>query len=141
MRNRYAVAPGLYATGRPGPHSAVLVTANYKFSFDHLRRALHGIDAWVLVLDTGGVNVWCAAGKGTFGTGELVRRIEAVGLERVVQHRHVIVPQLGAPGVAAHEVQRATRFRVHFGPVRASDIPAYLDAGLEATPEMRCASA
>src|SRR6266542_1216027 len=81
FRNRYAVEPGLYAVGRPGPRSEVLVTANYKLSFDHLRRALDGIDAWVLVLDTAGVNVWCAAGKGTFGTAELVRRIEAVALE------------------------------------------------------------
>lgn len=137
LRNRYAVEPGLYATGRPGPRSPVLVSANYKLSFDHLRRALHGVDAWIVVLDTRGVNVWCAAGKGTFGTSELVRRIEAVGLERVVRHRRVVVPQLGAPGVAAHEVQRATGFRVHFGPVRASDLPAYLDAGLEATPGMR----
>lgn len=137
FRNRYAVAPGLYAVGQPGPRSEVLVTANYKLSFDNLRRALHGIDAWVLVLDTRGVNVWCAAGKGTFGTEELVRRIDAVALERVVAHRRVIVPQLGAPGVSAHEVQGATRFRVHFGPVRASDIAAYLRAGLEATAEMR----
>jgi hypothetical protein len=135
-RDRHTVAPGLYATGRPTANAEVFVTANYKMSFDHLRRALDGIDAWILVLDTRGVNVWCAAGKGTFGTEELVRRIEAVGLARVVGHRRLIVPQLGAPGVSAHEVQRATRFRVHFGPVRASDLGGYL-AGLEATPEMR----
>jgi len=137
FRNRYAIEPRLYAVGRPGPRSEVLVTANYKLSFDLLRRALDGIDAWVLVLDTRGVNVWCAAGKGRFGTDELVRRIEVVALERVVGHRRVVVPQLGAPGVSAHEVQRATHFRVCFGPVRASDIAAYLRAGLEATAEMR----
>lgn len=136
-RDRYTVAPGLYASGRPGATAEVFVTANYKMSFDHLRRALDGIDAWILVLDTRGVNVWCAAGKGTFGTEELVRRIEAVGLARIVGHRRLIVPQLGAPGVSAHEVQRATRFRVHFGPVRASDIGGYLRARFEATPEMR----
>lgn len=137
FRNRYTVAPGLYAVGRPGASAEVLVTANYKLSFDHLRRALDGIDAWILVLDTGGVNVWCAAGKGTFGTEELARRIVAVGLERIVAHRRIVVPQLGASGVSAHEVQRVTRFRVHFGPVRASDLAGYLGAGLEATSEMR----
>ncbi len=136
-RNRYLVAPGLYAVGAPAPTSEVFVTANYKMSFDHLRVALDGIDAWILVLDTRGVNVWCAAGKGTFGTEELTRRIESVGLRRIVAHRRIIVPQLGAPGVSGHEVQRVTRFRVHFGPVRASDIAAYLRGGLEATSEMR----
>jgi len=73
-RMRYGVPPGLYAVGQPGPESPVLATANYKLTFDHLRCALAGIDAWILVLDTKGINVWCAAGKKTFGTDELVRR-------------------------------------------------------------------
>jgi hypothetical protein len=137
FRDRYAAAPGLYAVGRPGPDSDVLVTASYKLSLDHLRRALAAMDAWILVLDTAGVNVWCAAGKGTFGTAELVRRVESSGLRQVVSHRHLVVPQLGAPGVSAHEVQRATGFRVHYGPVRAADLPAYLAAGRRATAEMR----
>jgi acetyl-CoA decarbonylase/synthase complex subunit gamma len=115
----------------------VLVTASYGLSFDHVRRALAGRHAWILVLDTKGVNVWCAAGKGTFGTDELVRRIGVVRLGDVVAHRHLVVPQLGAPGVAAHEVQHATGFRVHYGPVRSADLPAYLDAGRRATDEMR----
>ncbi|MHB8867205.1 MAG: mercury methylation corrinoid protein HgcA [Thermoleophilia bacterium] len=136
-RSDYRVAPGLYAVGAPGLESPVLVTANYKLSFDALRSNLPGMDAWLLVLDTKGVNVWCAAGRGTFGTDELVRRIEAVGLMHVVSHRTVVVPQLGAPGVAAHEVRGRSGFRVAYGPVRAVDIPAFLHSGLRATPEMR----
>ena len=49
---RYSVAPGLYAVGAPDRESDVLVTANYKLSFDTLRRELKGFNAWVLVLDT-----------------------------------------------------------------------------------------
>jgi acetyl-CoA decarbonylase/synthase complex subunit gamma len=115
----------------------VLVGANYRLSFDHLRRALAGRDAWILVLDTNGINVWCAAGKGTFGSGELIARIAAVGLAGRVSHRTVVVPQLGATGIAAHEVSRASGFTVVFGPVRAADLPAFLDAGMAATPAMR----
>ena len=81
-RSRYAVAPGLYALGAPDPWSPVFVTANYKLSFDRLRTAAPGLNAWILVLDTRGINVWCAAGKGTFGTDEVVRRIEATGPEK-----------------------------------------------------------
>jgi hypothetical protein len=136
-RMSYAIAPGLYAVGRPGPDSPVLVSANYKLSFDVLRRAVEGLDAWILVLDSRGVNVWCAAGKGTFDTAELARRVESTGLARVVRHRRLVVPQLGAPSVAAHEVERLTDFGVVFGPVRAADIPAFVDAGYRATPEMR----
>ncbi len=137
FRMEYSVEPGLYAIGNPGEQSDVFVSANYKLSFDHLRRALEGMDAWILVIDTKGINVWCAAGKGTFGTEEIVRRIQATGVEKAVSHRRLIVPQLGAPGVSAAEVKRRTGFRVHFGPVTARDIPAYVAAGYTATPEMR----
>jgi hypothetical protein len=123
--------------GEPDKRSPVLVTANYKLTVDTVRRELAGLSVWLLVLDTKGVNVWCAAGKGTFGTAELVRRVEAVGLAEAVEHRNLVVPQLGATGVAAHEVKRSTGFSVRYGPVRARDIRAYLAAGMKATPEMR----
>ena len=67
-RMNYMVDPGLYAVGQPDETSPVLVTANYKMTFDRLREQLGGLNLWIVVLDTDGVNVWCAAGKGTFGT-------------------------------------------------------------------------
>lgn len=134
---RYSVEPGLYAIGEPNNESDVFVTANYKLSFDILRKSLKGLNAWILVLDTKSINVWCAAGKGTFGTDEIVRRINAVQLHKVVNHRKIIVPQLGAVGVNARAVQKQTDFRVYFGPVYARDIPAYIEAGCKKTPEMR----
>lgn len=135
-RNNHRVTPGLYILGQPTPEAPVFVTANYTLSFDALRAALKGIDGYILVLDTHGVNVWCAAGKGTFSTEEVVRQVKATRLHGVVKHRRLILPQLGAPGVAAHEVKRRTGFTVDYGPVRASDLPAYL-ATQQATPAMR----
>lgn len=137
FRMNYTVSPGLYAVGDPSPESDVFVTANYKLSFDILRRELEGMDAWVLVLDTKSINVWCAAGKGTFGTDELVQRISAAQLDKVVCHRRLILPQLGAVGVKASEVKARTGFQAAFGPVRASDIPAYVAAGYKKTEDMR----
>ncbi|MGK7346620.1 MAG: mercury methylation corrinoid protein HgcA [Candidatus Nitrospinota bacterium M3_3B_026] len=132
----HRVEPGLYALGSPSENSSVLVTANYKPSFDALRSVIAGMDAWILVLDTKGVNVWCAAGKGTFGTDELVKRIESVGLRDFVFHRRLILPQLGAPGVAAHVVKKRSGFKVEYGPVFARDLPEFLKAG-KATARMR----
>lgn len=133
----YLVPPGLYAIGEPTAEAPVLVTANYKMSYDAVRRVLAGRHVWVLVLETFGINVWCAAGKGTFGTEELVRRIAESGLDQVVAHRRLILPILGAPGVAAHEVQRRTGFRVAYATIRAGDLPEYLDNGQLTTPAMR----
>lgn len=129
FRMRYRVLPGLYAVGSPQKDSAVFVSANYKMSFDALRAGLAGIDAWILVLDSKGVNVWCAAGEGTFGTAELVSRIARTKLADIVGHRELILPQLGATGVSAAETARLSGFRVQWGPVRAEDIKAWLAAG------------
>ena len=136
-RNEWRVRPGLYRLGEAGPDSPVFASANYRLSFDALRGALEGMDAFILVLDTRGINVWCAAGKGTFGTDELVKRVLAVKLAETVSHRRLIVPQLGATGVRAAEVKKRTGFTVCFGPVEASDIKKYLAAGRHATPAMR----
>ena len=137
QRMHYTIEPGLYAVGKPTADSPVFVSANYKLSFDYLRRELGEINGWIMVIDTKGINVWCAAGKGTFGTEEIIHRIESTHLSEVVNHRQIIVPQLGAPGVAAHEVKRHSSFRVIYGPVRAHDIPEFLNAGMKTSAEMR----
>jgi hypothetical protein len=136
-RDRYRIAPGLYALGRPDGNAPVLVTANFKLTFDVLRRDVAGLKTWILVLDTRGVNVWCAAGEGTFGTKEVIRRVKEARLPEIVSHRRLILPQLGAPGVAAHEVRKGCGFSVVYGPVRARDIREYLEAGMKASPAMR----
>jgi hypothetical protein len=165
FRNDYTVEPGLYAVGNPDSSSDVFVSANYKLSFDHLRKNLNGLNAWIIVLDTKGVNVWCAAGKGTFGTTELINRIRQTNLDKIINHRRLIVPQLGATGISAHQVKVLTSsagkeslqnlntvktdfstignlkidrgFQVIFGPVRATDIKAFIINGYKSTPEMR----
>ena len=136
-RMHYLVPPGLYAIGSPDGDAPILVTANYKMSYDILRRTLRGRNLWLLVLETFGVNVWCAAGKGTFGTNELLTQIKATNLASIVNHRQLILPILGAPGVAAHEVKKQSGFNVRYGTIRAADLPAYLDNGMVTTPAMR----
>lgn len=135
-RMGHTVEPGLYRLGNPTPDSDVFVSANYTLSFDASRSALAGRDAFILVLDTKGINVWCAAGRGTFGTEELVRRIGLTGLVGIVRHRRIILPQLSAPGVSWPDVVRRSGFLVEYGPVRARDLPGYL-ANRKATPAMR----
>ena len=136
-RDNYIVTPGLYAVGNPDTNSQVLVSANYKLSFDALRKELTELNLWILVIDTRGINVWCAAGKGTFGTAKIIFAINKTGLAKIVSHQELIVPQLGAPGVSAHEIKRRTGFKVTYGPVRASDIKAFFNAGKVSSPEMR----
>ena len=133
----YRVDAGLYAIGEPNAESPVFVTANYKLTFDLLRRAISSIDGWILVLDTLGINVWCAAGKGTFGTDELLDRIKSSHLADIIAHKKLILPQLAGPGVASSEVKKRSGFQVVYGPIRAEDIPEFLRQGLKAGERMR----
>lgn len=136
MRMNYRAAPGLYTIGQPDKNSPVLVTANYKLTVDAVRKELSGIAAFILVLDTKGVNVWCAAGKGTFGTAELINRMESTELKKHTDNRTLILPQLGAPGIAAYQVTKKTGFKVVYGPVYARDLKAFLKNSLIKTVKM-----
>jgi hypothetical protein len=136
-RSQYKVAPGLYCIGDVTPQSPVLVTANYKLTFDMLRKDLREASVWVLVLDTRGVNVWCAAGKKTFSTTEVIHRVKQTRLQDVVSQRRLILPQLSATGVSAKLVKKGCGFRVIWGPIRTGDIKAFLRSGLKADKAMR----
>lgn len=137
FRDNYRVTPGLYELGSPTGDSPVVVTANYRLTFNHVRRALKGRSAWILVLDTNGINVWCAAGKGSFGTAELLKQIMLTDLHSKVNHRTLILPQLGASNMKAHEIAKKSGFSVRYGPVQVNDLPKYLDDGFVATEAMR----
>ena len=128
-RNNYKITPGLYCIGKADKDSPVLVTANYKLSFDALRRELVGLAVWILVIDTRGINVWCAAGKGTFSTEEIAYQVQRTRLGEVVSHRQLLLPQLAASGVAAHELHKLCGFRGQFGPILAADLPEFLGTG------------
>ena len=136
-RDRYRIAPGLYGVGTPDNDAPVLVTANYKLSFDILRSHLIGLSAWILVVETYGINVWCAAGKGSFSASQVAMQVKATGLEAIVAHRQLILPQFAATGVAARQVKTLCGFTVHWGPIHARHIRSYLDQGMLATPAMR----
>ena len=136
-RGQYKIAPGLYCVGDPGQDSPVLVTANYKLSFDTLRRELTSLDAWILVVDTHGINVWCAAGKALFSTREVVRWVNHSMLKKVVRHNQLILPQLAATGVSAHQVKKDIGFTVLWGPVRAKDIQRFIANGHKVDKSMR----
>ena len=135
-RSNYKITPGLYCLGTADKNSPVLVTANYKLSFDALRCQLGGQNVWLLVIDTRGINVWCAAGKGTFSAEEIAYQVQRAKLEQIVSHRELLLPQLSANGVAAHDLKRLCGLRGRFGPILAADLPEFLQTG-EASEKMR----
>lgn len=136
-RKEYKVPSGLYGVGDPNENSDVFVTCNYKYSFDCVRVGLKGENAWILVLDTKGINVWCAAGKGTFSSRELIYQLNKWNLKDIVDHRTVIVPQLGATQMEPHLVKKYSEFNVVYGPIRSEDLVEYIKNGKVADEKMR----
>ena len=132
------VRPGLYAVGHPTPDSPVLVTGNFDLTVRRLVRAIDGqLDVWVLVADSAGINVWCAAGGGYFTAEKVIAAVKSSRLNEVVHHHALILPQLCANGVDGWRVRKETGWGVHWGPIRAEDIPAYLIAKRKKTEAMR----
>lgn len=132
------VQPGLYALGRPDPTSPVLVTGNFDLTVRRLVRAIDGkVNAWVLVADSAGINVWCAAGGGYFTADKVIAALKSSRLKEVVNHHALILPQLCANGVDGWRIRKETGWGVHWGPAKAQDIPAYLAAGRKKTDDMR----
>ncbi|MFW9903789.1 MAG: corrinoid protein-associated methyltransferase CpaM [Candidatus Thorarchaeota archaeon] len=124
-----AIEPGLYIYGDPSDNSPVLVTANYQRTVRLVGRALKDQDAYLLVADTMGENVWCAARGDKFGLEEVAEVIKATRIEDLVQKKKLVVPQLAAGGMDHQEVKKATGWSCQFGPIYAKYIPSYLTSG------------
>jgi len=128
---------GLVEIGRPGRESPVILTGNFGLTVERVKRALAGTDAYLLVANSRGVNVWCAATGGLFTNHDVVSVLKTSGVGERVDHRRVVLPQLAATGIEGPYVRQKTGWRVVWGPVEAADLPAFLSAGLTATEPMR----
>lgn len=122
---------GLRKVGNPGRTSPVLVTCNFDLTVKRLTRVLEkaGLDVWLVVAESKGVNVWCAAGGDEFNTHTVVAAVKTSSVADRVDHRKLILPPLGAPGVVAEDVRKQTGWSTRWGPVWAEDIPRYLKNG------------
>jgi len=135
-RDSYMVKPGLYALGQPTKDSDIIVTCNYKLTVDLVRSTLKD-DYWLLIIDTKGINVWCAAGKGSFGTAELIYAIDNYNLKEYASKKRLILPQLSAPGVQSHLVTKVTGYQVVFATVRIEDLEEFIRNDYNASKEMK----
>jgi hypothetical protein len=95
------------------------------------------VDAWLLVADSAGINVWCAAGGGYFTAEKVIAAVKTSRVNEVVNHHALVLPQLCANGVDGWKIRKQVGWGVHWGPAKAIDIPAYLEAGRKKTEAMR----
>jgi NAD-dependent dihydropyrimidine dehydrogenase PreA subunit len=89
------------------------------------------------VVNTKGINVWCASDGGIFTERPVIDAIVVSELAAKVDHREVILPALAAPGVDLSALREHAGFHARFGPVYAVDIPTYLSGGMKKNDVMR----
>jgi NAD-dependent dihydropyrimidine dehydrogenase PreA subunit len=128
---------GLIKIGNPDRDSPVFLTVNFHLTVQRVQRSLRGLDGYLLVANSRGVNVWCAASGGLLTTHSVISVLKTSGVENLVDHRQLILPQLAATGVEVGRLEEKTGWRAVWGPVYASEIPAFLQNELKKTAEMR----
>lgn len=120
---------GLVRIGDPGPESPVLLTGNFTLTVRRLSRVLEGTEAWLLVANSHGINVWCAAGGGHLTHHDVISVLRTSEIADLVSHRELILPQLSATGVERRPIEEATGWATRWGPARLEDLPAVLARG------------
>ncbi len=128
---------GMIPIGRPDRNSPVFLTCNYHLTVTRVRRALRGIDGYLLVANSHGHNVWCGATGGHFTDHDVISVIKTSGIAELVDHSRVILPQLAAGGIQAKAIKNKTGWTVIWGPVYAKDIRAFIANNTKKTEEMR----
>jgi CO dehydrogenase/acetyl-CoA synthase gamma subunit (corrinoid Fe-S protein) len=127
---------GLMKIGKPDRGSPVLLTGNYHLTVLKVKRALKGQNVFLLVANSRGINVWCAAAGGHFTHHEVISALKLSGIENHVDHRAIILPQLAACGIEAKVIDQRTGWKVKWGPVYIENFPAYLKNGQKKTASM-----
>ena len=128
---------GLRVIGQPGKEAPVFVTCNFDLTARRVVKALQGLDCYLLVAPSHGINVWCAAGGGMFNAHSVTSVVKTSRIAEKVEHRTLILPQFAAPGIDVLRVEQEIGWRCKFGPAYAVDIPAYVALGFKKTDDMR----
>lgn len=128
---------GIVKIGNPDRKSPVFLTCNYHLTVERVKKCLHGIDCYLLVANSRGINVWCASAGGYFTNHSVISILKTSEIEGLVDHRTVVLPQLAATGIEARVIQKKTGWKVIWGPVYADDIPVYVKRKFKKTRAMR----
>lgn len=122
----FSVKPGLYYIGQRDEKAPIIVTANNYLTVFLLARRIGKRNVRLLIIDTRGINVWCAAGKGQFSSGEIIDKATYFELLNGKNNETFILPKFSFAGVNLAEL-RKNGIHPIIGPLYAKDVPSFLD--------------
>jgi len=135
---RFPSEPETVAIGTPDKSSPVLVTCNFDYTVRHLKNYLEKehINCFLLVVNTKGTNVWCAAAEGIFTTETVLAHLKVYNLRERVNHTRLILPQLSVSGVKRKDLKEHGWEGI-YGPVYFTDLKEFLNNGMTKTKDMQ----
>ncbi len=128
---------GYQRIGNPNEDSPVLLTCNFHLTILRLKKATIGLNYHLLVANSKGINVWCAATGDSLNNHSVISVIKTSGIEDKVNHRKIILPQLAAPGIESKVIQKNIGWKIIWGPVDAKDIPEFCESNYIKSDEMK----
>jgi ubiquinone/menaquinone biosynthesis C-methylase UbiE/NAD-dependent dihydropyrimidine dehydrogenase PreA subunit len=131
------VVPGLRKIGTPDRKSPVIITGNFHLTVRRVERALASQNCYLLVVQSKGINVWCASAGGEMNTHSIITALKTSDIGSLVDHRELILPQLSAPGMNTKLLKKVSGWKGKWGPVYAGSLPEFLESGQTKTQEQR----
>ena len=135
---RFPCEPDTVLICNPDKSSPVLVTCNFDYTVRHLKDYLEKeqLDCFLLVVNTKGTNVWCAAAEGIFTTDTVLSHLKVYNVGELVNHHQLILPQLSVAGVKRKELKEHGWEGI-YGPVYFADLKEFLNNGLTKNKDMQ----
>ncbi|NMC07722.1 MAG: acetyl-CoA decarbonylase/synthase complex subunit gamma [Candidatus Lokiarchaeota archaeon] len=123
-----SVDPGLFPIGNPDKNSPIIVTTNYRMTKIPVEEDLKSanVNAWLLVVDTGGIGVESAAAGGQFNADAVAEALKKFKWQEKVGHKAVIIPGMSARISGSLEENLGEGAVVMVGPNDSSSIPKFL---------------
>jgi NAD-dependent dihydropyrimidine dehydrogenase PreA subunit len=121
----FSTEPTLIKVGNPNTESPVLLTCNFILTVKRVLKAIKNLDCYLLIAPSNGINVWCGACGDDFHTDSVLSIIKTSGIDRLVSHRTLILPQLSAPGIDPIIIKKKSGWIAKFGPIYIKDLPEY----------------
>ncbi|MBF0544619.1 MAG: 4Fe-4S binding protein [Candidatus Riflebacteria bacterium] len=137
--NPFRAPVELIELGDPKSNAPIFVSGNYEHTLERLIKKLSGISCRLLVADSAGINVWCAAGVGDFNENKIIDAIIATKLHEKTSNRVLILPQLAAIGINTKKLRDETGFSVTWGPAHFDDLNEFIRNGYKSSENMRIA--
>lgn len=120
------IEPKVYAVGKAGDKSPLLVTTNFSLTYYTVLGEVEAskVPSYIISVDTEGMSVLTAWAAEKFNAEKITQAINKFGVAGTVAHKKIIIP--GYVAMMSGDLQEQSGWQVLVGPKEAAGIPSFL---------------